>query len=113
MNSDREPKPDDLAALREWKVQSQLPPGFSGQVWRRIAQQESQPSVSGWQSLMNSLNQAFARPALATGYLAVLLTVGAAGGYWHAQVQNARVSEQLGARYLHSMEPFSGTHESP
>jgi hypothetical protein len=43
---------------------------------------------------------------LAASYVTVLLLTGLAAGYWQARVDNARTSEQLGARYVQMMDPY-------
>lgn len=107
MKSEQEPKADELALLRQWKVKEPLPPGFGKQVWRRIDRHEAQAQQTSWSRFISWLSLRLARPSLATGYLAVLLGLGAAGGYWRAQVENSRVSEHLGARYVELMQSFA------
>lgn len=107
MKSDQQPNADELALLRQWEVKEPLPPRFNEQVWRRIARLQAQGTQTSWNRFFNWLSLTLARPALATGYLTVLLVLGAAGGYWRAQVENSRVSEHLGARYVELMQSFA------
>jgi hypothetical protein len=93
-------------ALREWRVDDPLAPRFSERVWRRIARQEAPATESVWTRFSNWLGRATARPSLATSYVAVLVLTGLAAGYWQARVDNARTSEQLGARYVQMMDPY-------
>ena len=46
------------------------------------------------------------RPSLAISYVTVLLLGGLLAGYWHAQVDNARATQELGARYVQMMAPY-------
>jgi hypothetical protein len=94
--------------LKECKVVAALPPRFQEQVWRRIARREQQPSV--WFSLRTSLthwiNTMLPRPALAVSYLAILLVFGASAGWAQARQKNTRVSDEMGLRYVQTVDPY-------
>jgi len=92
--------------LREWKVDSDLPPRFSEQVWRRIERGETAATFSPWASLWNRIAQAFARPSLAAGYVAVLLLAGLAAGYFQARIGTERVQDELSTRYVQMVDPY-------
>ncbi len=93
-------------ALRQWQVTQTLPPRFGEQVWQRIAREEAQTPASLWAQLMRRLGSAFLRPSLAIGYATVLLLTGLLAGYVHARAENARASQELGARYVQMMTPY-------
>jgi hypothetical protein len=93
-------------ALGAWKVHSTLPPRFNQQVWHRIDRQTAQAPAGLLPWLFQWLNQATAHPALATGYVAVLLLTGLSAGYWHARVDTTRASETLGTRYVQMMTSY-------
>ncbi len=92
--------------LNEWQVSESLPPRFREQVWHRIARAESPKAEGLWKQLLERVAGAFLRPSLAVSYVAVLLLAGLLAGYWHARLDNAQVTEQLGARYIQMMAPY-------
>jgi hypothetical protein len=108
-------KPNDDAPLRallqEWKPQSSLPPRFLEQVWRRIERAETSPapSISLPTVLANWIATLLPRPALATAYVAVLLVIGASVGWSQARQETARVTSNLSARYVQSVDPYQAT----
>lgn len=91
-------------ALQEWKVDAALPPRFEEGVWRRIERAEGTESV--WRLALQRITAALARPSLATGYVTVVLLIGAGAGYWKAQTVNARADESLSARYVQMVDPY-------
>jgi hypothetical protein len=92
--------------LRNWTVDSALPPRFQAQVWKRIARvtPEKQPSPAelfgGW------LAAVFRRPAMAVAYVAVLLIIGLTTGYMQAHDRAARSESQGRALYVQSVDPY-------
>ena len=103
--------PNDEAlsrVLREWKVKTQLPPGFEGSVWHRIERSDSREPR--WKVLFSRLATAITRPALATSYLAVLLAAGLLAGYLQARVATARAEAKLSARYVQVIDPYQMMH---
>ena len=96
------------ALLKEWKVTTSLPPSFQEQVWRRIERAEAQPiiSVPFWTVWTDWIAKALPRPALAIAYVAVLLAIGATVGWAQARQETERVSDDLSARYVRSVDPY-------
>lgn len=94
-------------ALSEWKVTASLPPRFEEQVWRRIASIENPPRV--WQSLSAWIDQVFARPATAVAYMTVLIVLGLALGFSHAEKKASELQAQLSSRYVHAIDPYQRT----
>ena len=94
------------SALREWKVHEPLPPRFSERVWRRLDREQAQVAFPAWSRFSTWLAGVMSRPALALGCVAVFLVLGLSAGYWRAQEQNARASQELGARYVRMMDPY-------
>jgi hypothetical protein len=92
--------------LRAWRVSEPLPLRFGQNVWQRIAREGTEPPLNPWSAFAAWMSQALARPALAVSYVTVLLLVGLAAGYWHAQQESAHGVEQLGARYVRMMDPY-------
>jgi hypothetical protein len=92
--------------LREWELNETLPPRFEERVWHRIARKEAAAPASWWVQLVNRIGQAMARPSLAVSYVTVLLAAGLAAGYWHAQIDNARASQELGSRYVRMIDSY-------
>jgi hypothetical protein len=96
--------------LREWKVESPLPPRFQEQVWRRIERTEAQDRVPAWVLLWQRLTAALARPTPAISYLTVLLLAGSLAGYWQVRVTRAQTDAQMGARYVQLVSSFENPH---
>jgi hypothetical protein len=95
------------AVLREWVVDSALPPRFEEQVWRRIDRVKAQatPSIT---ALLESL---FNRPALAISYVAILLVAGAMTGFLKVKDKSAASEAQWRARYVQSIDPYQMPRE--
>jgi hypothetical protein len=96
------------ALLKEWKATPSLPLSFQEQVWRRIERAEAQPiiSVPLWTVWTNWIAAVLPRPALATAYVAVFLAIGATLGWAQARHETERVSGNLSARYVRSVDPY-------
>ena len=92
--------------LAEWKTEGSFPPRFQEQVWKRIDQTAARKSQGSLAALMHWLDDAFRRPALACGYVALLLFVGLGAGYWQAQGTMAQSQSELRARYFQSVDPY-------
>lgn len=102
-----EQKDENLrSVLREWKVNEPLPARFQEHVWQRIEKVEAAKGISLGAYLAHWLEQTFARPALAFAYVAVLLVSGITLGYSHAQQRQARMNDDLGTRYVQSVDPY-------
>ena len=99
---------DELdAILREWVVDSALPPRFEEQVWRRIDRVKAPaiPSLTAW------LESLFNRPALAISYVALLLVAGAMTGFLRVKDKSALSEAQWRARYVQSIDPYQMPRE--
>lgn len=96
--------------LRTWQVTAALPPRFEDKVWQRIARQEAGAPAGLWPDLIGLVSRALARPAIAAGYVTVLLLAGLAAGYWHAEQENVQSAEHLGVRYVQMMDPYQMPH---
>ena len=95
--------------MREWKVTAPLPPRFQEDVWHRIEQGEcsaAETTTTLWSVFKARLAAAIPRPAVAVAYLTVLLVAGVAGGYWKAQSHTAHLDDELGTRYVQSVDPY-------
>jgi hypothetical protein len=111
MKPKQEPE-NDLAlnkALRQWTVDTPLPPRFEAQVWHRIERAESSATVSFGSALRRWLQNLLPRPKLAYSYAVVLLALGMLGGAWAAQTKNTRMEASLGTRYLQSIDPYQSS----
>ena len=111
----KQPEPNDeklSKVLHEWKGQSSLPPRFQEGVWRRIENEASarvkQPSLSDM--FAHWLGAILPRPAMATAYIAVLLTIGITVGWAQAYQTNARVKAELSDRYVSVLDPYQAQH---
>lgn len=103
-----ENSPDDLSkALREWRSDAALPPGFQAGVWRRIdaaaAQPERKPLTDG---LMDWFNQLVARPQMAAAYIALLIMIGVTAGWTQGQREASRVHDKLAQQYIATLDPY-------
>ena len=96
------------ALLQEWKTTPGLRPDFQYQVWRRIQRAEAQPisSVPLWTVWTNWIAAVLSRPVLAAACVAVFLAVGATFGWAQARHETERVSGDLSARYVRSVDPY-------
>lgn len=92
--------------LKAWKVAEPLPPRFAEGVWQRIARNERRAPDSILITWLERFRRGIIHPALAGSYIALLLFAGSGVGYWRAQVVKERVTEELGARYVHLMDPY-------
>jgi hypothetical protein len=92
--------------LQQSRADKPLPPRFREQVWRRIEKDNCQLrdslalAVSAW------LVQVFSQRAVATAYLTVLIATGITAGYLQVQQRQERVDNELGARYVQSIDPY-------
>jgi len=93
-------------ALKEWTPNAALPPRFHEQVWQRIARDEAPRSLDFWETVRAWLETRLSRPALAVGYMAVLLCTGVAAGYWHARSDVAQTESDFQARYIRAVDPY-------
>lgn len=92
--------------LREWKPEASLPPRFQEAVWRRIESSQAPAKPSAWAVVSHWIGTLLPRPALATAYVAVLLTIGATAGWAQAHQTNTRVKGELGDRYVRVLDPY-------
>ena len=96
--------------LRQWAVKDPLPPRFREQVWERIARAETRVPEAPWTLLGRWIGGLMARPSLAVSYITLLVLTGLVAGYWHARSDTARMSEELGTRYVQMLDPYQGPH---
>jgi hypothetical protein len=108
MNEDMNNQNDEplRSALREWRVESPLPPRFQEQVWNRIERQDAVVSVALWPLILRWLKSSVARPAFAVAYASFLLMAGLAAGFMHAQQENDNLDSAIEARYVQSLDPY-------
>lgn len=98
------------AILREWKVDSAMPPRFQEAVWRRIDQAEKPAEISLWLALKLWVEATFSRPALAVVYVTFLLLIGLTTGYIHAAGKSAHAVSEWRAEYVQSIDPYQAPH---
>jgi hypothetical protein len=92
--------------LRQWTVDTPLPPRFQEQVWRRIARAETQPAPTPWTWLSRWVEVLLPRPKFAFSYVAALLVFGVAAGSLAAQATTRRLNVDLGLRYVQALDPY-------
>ena len=102
--------PEPLGKLmREWRVTEPLPPRFQEGVWQKIQQAESSANpmtTTLWSAFAAWLSSVLPRPAFATAYVMALLCVGAGTGIWQARSQSTRSHDELGTRYVQTVDPY-------
>jgi hypothetical protein len=106
MNAEEKNDEQLKTVLRQWTVQSPLPPLFRERVWRRIARAEETASPASRPSLTAWLELVFSRPTLAIGYIAILLLVGVTTGLWQARDKSSQAESHWRARYVQSIDPY-------
>jgi hypothetical protein len=108
MKPENPTSPDGMLdeTLREWQVESALPPRFQEQVWQRIARTPTAPELSLGAGLLRLFEIVLPRPKVAFSYIAILLVLGMAAGSWAAQARSHRLTTTLGQRYVQSIDPF-------
>ncbi len=100
---------DDRAlrqALRQWAVDTPLPPRFQEQVWQRIARAETRPATALWATMARWVEVFLPRPKFALAYVSVVLLIGIAAGSFAAQAAARRLNADLGQRYVQSLDPY-------
>jgi hypothetical protein len=96
--------------LGAWELDAQLPPRFQDAVWQRIKRAEGDARTALWRRVLGRIEAAFARPALAAAYVAVLLFAGVGAGYWRAEGRIAQVKLNLRTRYVQTVDPYQMPH---
>ena len=106
LNEDPEPV---RKLLREWPVNTPLPPRFQEQVWQRIEKASTRDEPVFWPAFLKWLVSVTTRPALALAYATVLLFAGLGAGYWHARETTANWDKALAQRYVQAIDLFQQT----
>ena len=100
------PEDEDLrTTLRDWKVDSALPPRFQEQVWRRI-EQNAPIQQDGWQLIRAWAARMFVRPSFALSYATILLFAGLLAGFWQGHAEEQRENQMLRTRYVQMVDPY-------
>ncbi len=100
-------------ALRQWSVDTALPPRFQEQVWRRIQRAETRRASALWTAIQRWLDSVLPRPRIALTYLTALMVFGMAAGSVAAQIRTNRLEASLGARYLQAVDPYYAAATQP
>ncbi len=91
--------------LREWIVDTPLPPRFQEQVWRRIASVEAESAPRLGVRFRRWVELVLPRPKTALLYMALLLVLGIAAGSVTAEIRSNHLQATLSARYVRSLDP--------
>ena len=115
MNPNTEPENDDSLrkALRQWVVDTPLPPRFQEQVWTRIERVEAKPEQGFWTNLAQWLEALVPRPRFALAYLSVFLVLGVTAGAVAAQLKTNKLDSELSQRYVQSIDPYRADTAHP
>lgn len=97
--------------LKESRREVPLPPRFQENVWKRIERAQVPVAPSVWAGIGHWIGTVLPRPALATSYVAVLLTIGVTAGWAQARQETARVKGELGERYVRVLDPYQAPRE--
>jgi hypothetical protein len=105
-STDNDQRLSDL--LRDWQVTTKLPPRFQEQVWQRIERLDRRSEVLPQVRKLMAywIGALLPRPAAAPCYVTILLVIGAGAGWFQARQGVTRVGDELGARYVHSVDPY-------
>src|SRR2546423_15571143 len=108
MNNNMPDEPNDALSklLRDWNVSAELPPRFQEEVWQRVARSAVPAKPHLWTEFLNWLDRALPSRAFAASYLSILLFAGVAAGYWRGQERAAQVRNEMGSRYVQSVDPY-------
>ncbi len=113
-NEPSEEKDEQLhSVLREWVLDSPLPPRFQEQVWHRIERGEPRLAAGFWGGFSRWLEVVLPRPKLAFLFVSVLLVLGVAAGSIAAQVRNNQLDSELSHRYVQSLDPYRAEVPQP
>jgi len=99
--------------LREWVVDTPLPPRFQDQVWKRIARAEAPSESSFWSKLARLVEVVLPRPRIAFSYVAALLVLGVTAGSVTAQIKSSQLDATLRARYVQAVDPYRTDSPQP
>src|SRR5579872_4803028 len=102
MNPNTGPENDDSLrkVMRQWVVDTPLPPRFQEQVWRRIESAEAKPQQGFLMRLAQQLEALLPRPRFALAYLSVFLVLGVTAGAVAAQLKTSKLDSELSQRYV-------------
>ncbi len=101
------------SVLRQWVVDTPLPPRFREQVWKRIARAEVRPTPRFWVAAAAWFERALPRPKVALSYVAALIVLGVTAGSVTAQVKSSQLNAALGERYVQSIDPYRAEMPQP
>jgi len=93
-------------ALKHWRVENPLPPGFQQSVWQKIDRQASAPAHTVLELIRSWMTGVISRPRMAGTYLAALLVIGSAVGWTQGQRDSLRAQNELAERYVRSLDPY-------
>ena len=99
--------------LRQWTVDTPLPPRFQEQVWQRITRAETRPAPTPLAWLSRWVEVLLPRPQFAFSYVAALLVLGVAAGSLAAQATTRRLNADLSLRYVQSLDPYRADSSHP
>lgn len=92
--------------LKEWRTDASLPPRFQEGVWRRIERAQAPVTPSVWVVIAHWIGTVLPRPTMAAAYVTVLLAIGVTAGWAQAHQTDFRVKEELGQRYVRTLDPY-------
>lgn len=94
-------------ALKHWRVDAPLPPGFRQSVWQKIDRQATAPVHHSIVDLIRTwITGGVSRPHVAATYLAALLLIGITVGWTQGQRDSLRLQNDLAERYVRSLDPY-------
>lgn len=101
------------SVLREWVVETPLPPRFQEQVWHRIEEAETPLGTGFWAGVSRLIDVVLPRPKIAFSYIAALLLLGVAAGSVAGQIKSSHLNATLSERYVQSIDPYRAEIPQP
>lgn len=99
--------------LKEWRPNTDLPPGFQASVWNRIDAKKGEPAISQpmWKAISVWFTQFAARPHVAAGYIAVFVLIGMTVGWTQGRREITRIHDDLAKRYVQTLDPYQARRQ--
>ncbi len=115
MKTSQEPGNDEQlrTVLRQWAVETPLPPRFQEGVWQRIQRAELRPEPGLWAGLLQLIEVRLPRPKVAFSYVAALVVLGVAAGSVTAQIRSSQTNTILSERYVQLVDPYHAGPAQP
>ena len=92
--------------LKQWRIDSPLPPRFRDQVWSRIEANNPAPAISLGPIILAWLRVSVARPGLAYAYALLMISLSVGAGFAKARDYIAQADHTMESRYVQFVDPY-------